>query len=272
MSNNHPIIDIGLHAPESKGLGCLGIILALGVIGGAITHIASTTLETSDKQVAAQSQVVKETLPEHEKQIKITEDKAQTEEAQPDKWSSGIEQVKKQAERLEPYTQQIQEQGAQLKTQAEKLEPHMLQLKTQAGKLQEHGAQLRAQTEKLEPHMLQLKTQAGKLQEQAGNVGNTIKEKALSINRQETIRQAPLEQLTLQSSCNFSASETATRHKVIGDSEALILVKEHYCQDAFINTNGNLQIASFNSQSEAEEFSNSLNELTGYNFRVLTSQ
>lgn len=244
MSNNHPIIDIGLHAPESKGLGCLGIILALGVIGGAITHIASTTLETSDKQVAAQSQVVKETLPEHEKQIKITEDKAQTEEAQPDKWSSGIEQVKKQAERLEPYTQQIQEQGAQLKTQAEKLEPHMLQLKTQAGKLQE----------------------------QAGNVGNTIKEKALSINRQETIRQAPLEQLTLQSSCNFSASETATRHKVIGDSEALILVKEHYCQDAFINTNGNLQIASFNSQSEAEEFSNSLNELTGYNFRVLTSQ
>ena len=50
------------------------------------------------------------------------------------------------------------------------------------------------------------------------------------------------------------------------DRASLSTVKSRYCADSFIRKDRNVQVASFTSEQEAQQFANTLQQATGYQF------
>jgi len=50
------------------------------------------------------------------------------------------------------------------------------------------------------------------------------------------------------------------------DRASLNIVKSRYCADSYIRKDGNVQVASFTSEQEAQQFANTLQQATGYQF------
>lgn len=75
--------------------------------------------------------------------------------------------------------------------------------------------------------------------------------------------------LTYQSSCGSSSSSSGEWWPVLGpaNDDLFQIVRSRYCGDAFINANGYLQVASFNSPSEADKFVQRLSIATRAAFR-----
>jgi serine/threonine-protein kinase len=90
---------------------------------------------------------------------------------------------------------------------------------------------------------------------------------AFSSARKSTTLVTPL---TYQSSCGSLSSSSGEWWPVLGPAKDDLLenVRSRYCGDAYVNANGYLQVASFNSPSEAEQFVERLSIATGASFRM----
>jgi hypothetical protein len=82
--------------------------------------------------------------------------------------------------------------------------------------------------------------------------------------------QAQKDSLGFASRCGSSSSQTGRWWPVLGDGNQYLLdkVRSQFCADAFINNEGALQIASFASWQEAEDFRLRLESATNETFRV----
>lgn len=82
--------------------------------------------------------------------------------------------------------------------------------------------------------------------------------------------QAQKDSLGFASTCGSSSSQTGRWWRVLGDGNQYLLdkVRSQFCADAFINNEGALQIASFASWQEAEDFRLRLESATNETFRV----
>lgn len=76
--------------------------------------------------------------------------------------------------------------------------------------------------------------------------------------------------LVYSTSCGSASSSTGRWWPVLGsaDRSLLVAVRNRYCGDAYINAQGALQVASFGSWEEAEEFRVRIEQATGQSFRV----
>jgi hypothetical protein len=79
---------------------------------------------------------------------------------------------------------------------------------------------------------------------------------------------ASRETLTLQPACGSPPNQGSNWYAVLGQRSSLNLVKKAYCADAFVSSNGYIQVASFTSRSKALEFATTLSRLTGEHFWV----
>jgi len=78
-------------------------------------------------------------------------------------------------------------------------------------------------------------------------------------------------QLGYSASCGSSQSQTGLWWPVLaedGDSVLLSRIRSSYCGDAFFNARRQLQVASFGTEEEAQQFSTRLSAATGRSFRV----
>jgi len=82
--------------------------------------------------------------------------------------------------------------------------------------------------------------------------------------------QAQKDSLVFELSCGSTSSQTGRWWPVLGDGNQYLLdkVRSQFCADAFINNEGALQIASFASWQEAEDFRLRLESATNETFRV----
>lgn len=76
--------------------------------------------------------------------------------------------------------------------------------------------------------------------------------------------------LVYRSSCGSTTSASGYWWPVLGgtDHSLLLTVRNHYCGDAFVNAEGFLQVASFGSWKEADNFRSRIEQATGKSFRV----
>ena len=76
--------------------------------------------------------------------------------------------------------------------------------------------------------------------------------------------------LGYSASCGSSSSLSGRWWPVLGGADGSLLnsVRSHYCGDAYINTEGVLQVASFGTWEEADAFRIRIEEATGRTFRV----
>lgn len=87
-----------------------------------------------------------------------------------------------------------------------------------------------------------------------------------SSNLTPTVESSP--SLPFQSACGSPNGSGSVWYRVLGPAGALNTVKNNFCGDAFVRSDGNLQVASFNSRSEAQNFAAALSSSSGYSFRV----
>ena len=82
--------------------------------------------------------------------------------------------------------------------------------------------------------------------------------------------QAQKDSLGFASTCGSTSSQTGRWWPVLGDGNQYLLdkVRSQFCADTFINNEGALQIASFASWQEAEDFRLRLESATNETFRV----
>jgi len=81
----------------------------------------------------------------------------------------------------------------------------------------------------------------------------------------------PIERLQFQETCGSNTDSSIHEWwPVLGpaDSHVLEVVRKSYCGDAYINSNGYVQVASFHSPEEAARLSRLLSRLTGFAFRM----
>jgi hypothetical protein len=81
----------------------------------------------------------------------------------------------------------------------------------------------------------------------------------------------PIESLQFQETCGSNTDSSIHEWwPVLGpaDSHVLEVVRKSYCGDAYINSNGYVQVASFHSPEEAARLSRLLSRLTGFAFRM----
>jgi serine/threonine-protein kinase len=71
-----------------------------------------------------------------------------------------------------------------------------------------------------------------------------------------------------QPSCGSTDGSALSWWPVLGPREALDLVRNRYCGDAYATADGATQVASFTSVGAATEFAMRLSAFTGYSFRV----
>ena len=76
--------------------------------------------------------------------------------------------------------------------------------------------------------------------------------------------------LGYSASCGSSSSSSGRWWPVLGGADGSLLnsVRSRYCGDAYINTQGVLQVASFGTWEEADAFRIRIEEATGRTFRV----
>ena len=82
---------------------------------------------------------------------------------------------------------------------------------------------------------------------------------------------APAINLSYRTSCGSPYQSVSQWYAVVGDRASLNTVKSRYCADSFIRKDRNVQVASFTSEQEAQQFANALQQATGYQFWVRVS-
>jgi serine/threonine protein kinase, bacterial len=80
--------------------------------------------------------------------------------------------------------------------------------------------------------------------------------------------QKDIASLSWKYSCGSSYVKSTIWYRVLGSPKTLEVVKDNYCGDAIIVKSGNLQVASFLDENEAQEFANTLSNLTNDSFWV----
>jgi serine/threonine-protein kinase len=152
------------------------------------------------------------------------------------------------------YQQQQEFQSKIAELEATQQEKEDAEKEAEAKQQEEEKAQLQAEKERLQQEKQELQTKLTQQQQSSGS--------SLSTNNNIS---AALPRLA---SCGSPAGSGTVWYPVLGNAKALHLVKNNYCADAFITKNGNLQVASFTSTDEAEQFARLLSNATGYNFWV----
>lgn len=151
--------------------------------------------------------------------------------------------------------QQFQEQIARLEAQQQ----------------EEKQAKLRAEKEKLEREKQELEQEKQELENKLNQQHSTPKSQINTIypspKKNRTNNNLSTD-LSWKPACGSPQGSGSIWYPVLGDTRALNMIKNHYCGDAFIAKNGNLQVASFTSIYEAEEFASALSKATGYDFWV----
>ncbi len=82
---------------------------------------------------------------------------------------------------------------------------------------------------------------------------------------------SPSIKLSYKNTCGSPPGSGSVWYAVVGDSSALNIVKNQYCGDSYIRRDKNVQVASFTSFQEAEQFAQALQQATGYRFWVRDS-
>ena len=93
----------------------------------------------------------------------------------------------------------------------------------------------------------------------------------LNQARPSQSEKAPVESLQYQETCGSRANSSIEDWwPVLGpaDPHVLEIVRTSYCGDAYINSNGYVQVASFHSPGDAARLSRLLSRLTGFAFRM----
>jgi hypothetical protein len=78
----------------------------------------------------------------------------------------------------------------------------------------------------------------------------------------------PTIKLSYKLSCGSPPQSTSQWYAVVGESSALNTIKNNYCGDSYLRQDGLVQVASFSSRQEAENFASQLSQASGYNFWI----
>jgi hypothetical protein len=104
-----------------------------------------------------------------------------------------------------------------------------------------------------------------------GAVGFAIRSGMGSASKHSVQDRAPTQRLAYQVSCGSKTNlNKPSMWPVLTEYDLVLLqvVRRSYCGDAYMNSNGALQVASFISEQKAQNFAHLLSEATGKSFRV----